>query len=124
MMSPSFGCLAYGAYRHATKELIHMYMTAEPRVLLHIKAWFYIGILAIWKCCYKQINFYNFACLSINISHSWTAPINFAPDSRFMCQVIGKGFCGYKCTVIFAKFRITYRYFTFGFTPGFVFFPK
>ena len=59
--------VANGPDRYAFKEFIHMDMTSEPCILLHVKTGFHIRILAIGECRNKQINGNKLSCFYVHI---------------------------------------------------------
>ena len=72
--------------RDTAKVFIHVDVTAQERVHIHFQAGFHVRILTVRKRCYKEMNFDQFAGLSIDVVHVGAGPVNFAAFSRFMAD--------------------------------------
>ena len=85
-----FKVVTYGPCRNAAKVFIHVDMTPDKGVHLHVEARFDVGILAVGERPNKQIDLDQFAGAIVYIVHGRAGPIYFCSFSRLMLKMIGE----------------------------------
>ena len=119
-----FQVVAHSPGWNAAEILVHVYMAAQKSIHFHVLTAFHVGILAVWKRAYKQMNRHNLAGFSDHVGHGFAGPVNFYFLAGLVVNVIRQTLGEHEVLISVVEFRPANRQRPFGLALGLIFIPE